>query len=97
MSTHSEYLAQMSTRLTQWDAELDRLASEGESRRANVRAAYYDRVKLLRANRSIAEKTFSDLQAATESAGEAMRDNAQKAWDSLRRALEKATTDLHKL
>ena len=97
MSTPTDDLAEMSTRLTQWDADLDRLAAEGETRRATVRAAYYDRVKMLRANRALSDKAFTELRTAADAPTDAVRDNAQKSWDSLRRALEKATNDLRKL
>ena len=68
MSTKSEFVTTMEAQLKKWDADVDALAAKGEKVSADARAAYYARIKDLRASREVAQKTFQEILAASESA-----------------------------
>ena len=61
----------METQLKKWDADVDALAAKGEKASAEARTAYYERIKDLRASRDVAQKTFQEIRAASESAARA--------------------------
>jgi hypothetical protein len=96
MSTHSEYIARMETQLKKWDAQVDALVAEGKKASAEVRAAYDERIKDLRASRDAAQKTFLEIRQASESAGAQMQAAMQGAWETMQKAFEKVSSDLRK-
>ncbi|WP_157288438.1 hypothetical protein [Uliginosibacterium gangwonense] len=96
MKMTADYIEKMEVQLKKWDADFDLLAAEGKKVGADVRSAYFERIKELHAGRAAAQKTFHDLRAATESASSQMHAGMELAWESMRKALEKASADLKK-
>ena len=96
MSTNSEYVAKMETQLKKWDADVDALAAKGEKVSADARAAYYAQIKDLRASRAVAQKTFQDIRAASESARVQMQAGMEATWEAMQKALGKMSLDLGK-
>jgi hypothetical protein len=96
MSADTGYAAKMQTQLKKWDADVDALAATGEKASAEARTAYQKYVKDLRANRDEAQKAFQEMQAAGLAAGEQMQAKMEAAWDTMQKALVKASTDLKK-
>jgi len=96
MGMSAERVAKIETQLKKWDADVDALAAEGEKASAEVRAAYHEQIKHLRASRDAAQKTFHEIRVAGESAGEHMHAGMKSAWETLQKALEKVSSDLRK-
>jgi hypothetical protein len=96
MSLNTDYVAKMETQLKKWDADLDALAAVGEKASADTRAAYHKSVKDLRANRDAAQKTFKEMQVASQSAVAQTQAKMGAAWDTMQKALAKVTSDLRK-
>ena len=96
MSMNTEYVARMETQLKKWDADVDALAAQGEKASADARAAYHEQIKDLRASRDAAQKKFQEIRVASESAGEQMQAGMKAAWETMQKALEKASSDLRK-
>ena len=96
MSMHSEYIARMETQMKKWDADVDALAAKGKEASAEARAAYDERIKDLRAGRDAAQKTFLEVRQASESAGVKMQAAMQGAWETMKKAFEKASSDIGK-
>jgi hypothetical protein len=96
MSLNTDYVAKMETQLKKWDADLDALAAVGEKASADTRAAYHKSIKDLRANRDSAQKTFKEMQAASQSAVAQTQAKMGAAWETMQKALAKVTSDLRK-
>ena len=96
MTMKTEYVAKMEKQLKEWDAGMDALAAEGEKASADARAAYHQRIKELRASRDAANKTFQEIRVASESVGAQMQAGMQAAWETMQKALAKASSDLRK-
>lgn len=96
MGTTSEYVEKMQALLKKWDADFDVLAVQGKKASADLRTAYHERIRELRAARAAAHETFNDLRIAAESANSKMHSGMDLAWESMRTALEKAFSDFRK-
>ena len=96
MEKNSEFLAKIGAHLKSWDTQVDALAAEGEKADGESRKAYYEQVKDLRAGRDEVRKTFEKIRFATESAGSQMHAGMQLAWETMQKALVKASSDLRK-
>jgi hypothetical protein len=93
---HSQYIARMEAQLKKWDADLSALAAEGRKASAEARTAYDGRIKDLRASRESAQRTFLEFRQTTESASAQMQAALQDAWETMQKALEKASSDIRK-
>lgn len=96
MSKKAEFVTLMETQMKKWDTEVDALAARGEKVSAEMRAAYHDEVRKLRADRDAAQKKFKEFRDASESAGAQMQAGMQGAWDTMQKALVKASAHLTK-
>ena len=96
MSTKSEFVATMEAQLKKWDADVDALAAKGEKVSADARAAYYARIKDLRASREVAQKAFQEILAASESARAQLQAGMEATWEAMQKALGKMSLDLGK-
>jgi multidrug resistance efflux pump len=96
MSTKSEFVTTMEAQLKKWDADVDALAAKGEKVSADARAAYYARIKDLRASREVAQKTFQEIRAASESARAQLQATMEATWEAMQKALGKMSLDLVK-
>jgi hypothetical protein len=96
MSADTGYAAKMQTQLKKWDADVDALAAMGEKANAEAKTAYQKCVKELRVNRDAAQKTFLEMQSASLSAATQMQAKMEASWDTMQKALVKASTDLKK-
>lgn len=94
MGKNSEYMSTMETQLKKWDADVDALAARAEKADDSARTAYHETIERLRSERHAAHTALQEMRAATEEAGMRMRAGMQVAWETMRKALEKVTTDL---
>jgi len=91
MSKNTDYVTEMQARMKKWDADVTALSTEAG---AKARESYDEKVKELRATREEAQKTFARIQAASESAGAQMHAGMEAAWDTMQKALTKASAEL---
>ncbi len=96
MYTNSEYIAKMDAQLKKWDADVDELRAQGKQINADARAAYFGRIKELRASRDAAQRTFQTVRCASEVAGAQLQAGMEGAWDTMKIALERVSADLRK-
>jgi hypothetical protein len=100
MKTNAEYIANMKTQMKKWDADIDALAAKSgkasDKASDEARAAYHEYIKDARASRDAAQKTFQEMQVATQAAGEQMRVKMGVAWETMQKALAKVSQDLRK-
>ena len=96
MSKKDEYLARMESQLKKWDTEFDRLRAKSEQMSAEARAKFADQLKAMRANRDAAFRKLTELQGTSESAWQHMRAGVDEAWETMKNALEKASSKFKK-
>ena len=96
MSRNSDFAATMEKRLKKWDAELDALAARSEKASADAREAYQAQLKDLRASRDAAQKKWKEMSIAAEAATTEMQETMEATWNTMRRTLEKVSSDLGK-
>ena len=94
MSRNSDFVATMEKRLKQWDTDVDALAARGEKASAVAREAYQAQLKDLRASRDAAQKKFKEMAVAAEAATAQMQGTMEATWNTMRKTLEKVSSDL---
>ena len=96
MTTRSEYIEHLKSRLDEWDAELAKWEAKARVARTDLRIDYEMRLDALRKQSAAAKEKLGQLQG---SAGEAWKDmisGADEAWGALHAAFEKARAHFHK-
>jgi hypothetical protein len=96
MSTNSDFVTRMEQQLSKWDADVDALRVRGRTIATDARAAYFGRIKDLRASRDAGHKSFQEIRCASEEAGTHLQAGMEGAWKSMSAALEKVVGDLAK-
>jgi hypothetical protein len=96
MTTNTGYAASMEKQMKKWDSDVDALAAAGEKANAEAQKAYHKSVKELRANRDAAQKTFLEMQSASQSTAAKMQAKMEASWDTMQKALAKVSSDLKK-
>lgn len=93
MGRNNEYLAQMNARLKAWDAEVEALETAGGDLAPAAREAYEGRMRELRVHRDAAQSALQELRLATVSASRELHKGVELAWDTMAKALAKASED----
>jgi uncharacterized coiled-coil DUF342 family protein len=93
MSTHAEYIAKMEAQLKKWDTEVDELRAKGKQLATELRAGYFGRIKDLRSHRDEGQRKFQEIRTATDEAAAKLHAGMEGAWESMRSALAKASSD----
>jgi hypothetical protein len=96
MSTNTEFIHQIEQQLNKWDADVDALRAHGKTLATDARAAYFGRLKELRASRDAAHKSFQEIRCASEESATHLRAAMEGAWTTMNAALKKAAADLAK-
>ena len=94
MGTHDSYFKTMEAQLKQWDAEVDRMTAQGAKASAEMRDEYQEQIKALRADRDDVFKKMREMRAAGQAATLEMKTAVDVAWQSLKKSLERATSNL---
>lgn len=77
------YLAELKTKLDEWNAQIDQLEAKAKHVVADSRATYQGQIDGLRAQRSKLEKSIAALRTASGG-----------AWDDVKSGVENARLDL---
>lgn len=93
MSSNIDYVATMEKQMKQWDADFDALTAAGAKASGD---AYRKGIEGLRANRAAAQETFQEIRLANQAAGEKLQQKMGTAFETMQKALVKATADLKK-
>ena len=96
MPTNAEFIAKMEAQMKKWDTEVDELRSRGKTVAANARAFYFGRIRELNAKRATAESKFQQIRCASEEGGAQLQAGMEGAWETMRNALRKVTSELPK-
>lgn len=90
MSRNAEYLARMETQLRKWDADVGALPVSRGMASLVAPAAQHQRLKALRASRSVAHEALRQMRAA-DPVDPRLYSHIQAAWESMQAAYEKAS------
>jgi hypothetical protein len=93
MGRNNEYLAKMHERLKTWDAEVAALAAAGGDLAGSARAEYEERIRELRRHRDAADGALQELRLATVAASQGRHAGVELAWETMSKALAKASED----
>jgi hypothetical protein len=93
MGSNDDYFKKMDAQLKKWDADVDALNAAGEKASAEARATYKEQIKGLRIDRDATYKKLRQMRAAGETAGAQLKAGLDTAWDSMRKSLEKASSN----
>ena len=96
MGMNAEYVARMKSQLKKWDADFDALVADGAKAGEETRTSYHEGITALRARRDAAQKTVEAIRFSGESAGAKMQAGMEEAWEAMRKALAKASSDLRR-
>jgi len=96
MTTRSEYIEHLKSRLDEWDAELAKWEAKARVARTDLRIDYEMRLDALRKQGEAAQEKLSQLQGSAGEAWKDMASGADEAWDALQAAYEKARAHFHK-
>ena len=90
MSNRDQYLEQFKAKLDEWNAEIDKLEANARSAQADAKVRYDKQLTELRKMRDDAQKRFSEMQAASTEAWDAMLKGAENAWNVWADAFDEA-------
>ena len=80
MSTRKKYLAEMQIRLDRWNKDIDELEKKTQTVSSELKAEYRKQVESLKDKRDEVARKFKELQSASDSAWEELKDGMEQAW-----------------
>ena len=92
MATKEAYEKKLEAQLKEWEAKLDLLSAKAQKATADARIKYENELESLRSKRAAARKTLEELGKRSENAWEDMKVGAEKVWDEMSKAIDKAAT-----
>ncbi|MGZ5096286.1 MAG: sll1863 family stress response protein [Burkholderiales bacterium] len=90
MATKEAYQQKLAAQLKEWDAKLAQLSAKAQKATAEARIKYENELESLKGRRAAAHKTFEELGKRSENAWEDMKGGAEKIWDEMNKAIERA-------
>jgi len=90
MKDRKEYIDQMSAKLKEWDAEIQKLVAKADKAKADIKADYQQELDELRNKREEAQQKLKEIQQAGEDAWEELKDGIEKSWKTLGDSIKSA-------
>jgi hypothetical protein len=94
MSKKDEYFAK--SQIKKWDAEVDKLNAKAKQMSAEARAKYDEQLSAMRASRNCRLQEIAGIAHGQWSAWQQMEAGVDAAWTSMRKALDKASSQFKK-
>jgi chromosome segregation ATPase len=92
-----EYVEKLKGQLDEWNAAIDKLEKRAGELTAEARQRYQERVAALRAKRQEIQNKLKEIQAAGESAWDAIKASVEVARTEFKRAYEETESEAPKL
>lgn len=96
MTTRDEYVTKLKSQLDRWNDDMAKWEEQAKQARAEARQRYEKELAGLKAQREKALYQMKLLQGASATAWQDVARGADAAWDSMREALDKASTHFAK-
>lgn len=90
MSKRDQYIDKVTTKLKEWDAELDKLEAEANQSKGDVEADLKKQIDKLKKRKTEVSKQLESLKEASDDAWEDLKDGIDESWDVLATAFDKA-------
>jgi chromosome segregation ATPase len=90
MSDRDAYVQKLKAQIDAWNAELDKLQAEANKASADARISYEENLRQLRQERDEAMEKMAELQKATDSAWDDVREGVENAFEAMKSSMEKA-------
>jgi len=84
------YVERLKETLDEWNAQIDRVEARVADAQADAKVRYREILDELESRRAEADARLREIQGASGSAWEELKDGAETAWESLREAVRKA-------
>jgi chromosome segregation ATPase len=92
-----EYVDKLKRQLDEWNAAIDNLEQRAGELKAEARERYQARLAVLRAKRQEIQGKLKEIQAAGESAWDAIKASVEVARTEFKRAYEEAESETKEL
>jgi phage terminase small subunit len=96
MSMKDDYFTMMVSQFKRWDAEFGMLTAMGGQMSDGASALVDEQRRVMLANRDAAYKLLQEIRAASEAAWRSKQAGVDAAWDSMKHALDKVSSQVKK-
>ena len=90
MSSRDEYVRKMQDKLTELNADIDKLAAKAGEVSADLRSEYNEQMTTLKAKQAAARQKIEEVKKSGESAWEDLKAGADLAWTAIGEAIDSA-------
>lgn len=88
-SAKQSFQQKLEAQLKEWDAKLDDLKAKALETKDEIRAEYEKQFDVLAGKRAAAQAKLQELRLRTDDAWEDLKGGTEKAWDEMRKALDR--------
>ncbi|MEE4265448.1 MAG: coiled coil domain-containing protein [Desulfobacteraceae bacterium] len=92
MVNKEQYKEKVKAQLREWDAKIDQLKAKADRAKAEFKIDYTHHLEELRSKRERTKAKLEELKVAGDKAWESVKDGLEKASADLKRALDEAVS-----
>lgn len=90
MSSRDEYVRKMQAKLTELNADIDKLAAKAGEVSANLRSEYNEEMAALKVKQAAARQKIEEVQKSGESAWQDLKAGIDLAWTVIGESIDSA-------
>ena len=90
MSSRDEYVRKMQEKLTELNADIDKLTAKASAVSADLRSEYNEEMAALKAKQAAVRQKIEEVKKSGESAWEDLKAGADLAWTAIGEAIDSA-------
>ena len=90
MENRDEYQGKMEAQLSEWGAELDKLAARADKAKAETKQGYHDQIEALRSKHTSMHAKLQELKTSSDDAWGDLKEGLDHSWDQVKDAFTKA-------
>jgi len=90
MENREEYQGKMESQLSEWGAELDKLATRADKAKADTKQGYHDQMEALRSKHALMHAKLQELKTSSDDAWGDLKEGLDHSWDQVKDAYTKA-------
>ena len=94
MTTRDEFVAQMQTKLSEWNDQIREFEIKSRAAEIEARQRYHVQIAELRSKRDRAVRKLREIQNASDDAWEELRNGAQEIWNDVNETVRKTSQAL---
>ncbi|MFA4885378.1 MAG: hypothetical protein WC601_06345 [Desulfotomaculaceae bacterium] len=90
MENRAEYQGKMEAQLSEWGAELDKLADRADKAKADTKQGYHDQIEALRSKHASMNAKLQELKTSSDDAWGDLKEGLDHSWDQVKDTFTKA-------